>query len=193
MFSRKNKATAPAVPAAPTYAWSRLTSMRQHLEIDVKEFHCTVSPRLRDQDGARTSCTFQGLIRSPGFEGMLALGEVESCRPQDESRMLTDHWKNMPDNVDGYAFLSSGPDKVMHGAVFGVTLFCKPSVVREVVDIFSRGINSPHGAARLQFHISHPDFCGQENYWDTAWRDHWWQVEFWDVHYGAIAEGYRSQ
>jgi hypothetical protein len=194
MFSRKNKPAAPvSVPTGPTRKWSNLDSKYQPISMDVKQFEYTVKPRIKCDGLPSGKCGFQGICRTKGFEGVLVLGELNSCEANDLPRGLVDYWKNVPELIDGYANLVNSDPKEFYHSFFSFTLYCREPSFFSIIDMFSRGISSARNGVQLNAHLLHPDHFGQANYWDTDWRTHTWQVMFWEAVDGAVADGYISQ
>jgi hypothetical protein len=194
MFSRKNKPAAPAsVPTVPTYKWKNHAATSQHLSIDVKEFDATYSPCMGRLSPPRRRCSFKGLVLTPGFKGVLAQGEIESCEPDELPSSVQDWWKKAPALFDGYASFSSVPDAALDGAYFSFNLLCKPESADALIAMCLRGIGSAGSVLRFDMDIQHPDYIGQANYWDTTWRSHRWEVRLWDVYVGVVADGHQSR
>lgn len=191
-------ASAPEVhqmsgPTGPARKWANLDAKYQPISMDVKEFEYTVKPRIQHEGLPRAKCTFQGISRTPGFEGLLVLGDLESRDSDDMPRGLVHHWKNVPELIDGYAYLVNADSKGIDEAFFSIALFCRPSAFFSIIDMFSRGVSSARKGAQLNADLIHPDHFGLANYWDTEWATQTWQVAFWEVTDSVVADGYIPQ
>src|ERR1700722_8617325 len=183
MFSRKVKALKPAVaPTRPTRRWPRPDAKSQSLVMDVKEFEYTIRPRMNCDAAVDGTCKFQALSRTPGFEGVLVLGELET-RDSAGNRpgAFTDYWKAVPEVIDGCASLVNADAENFHQSFFSITWFARRYAFASIIEAFSRGIALTRNGVSLDVHLVHPDHYGKTNYWDTDWRQDTWQLMFPDV------------
>jgi hypothetical protein len=196
MFSRKTKAPTPEpvrapVPPGPTRKWSNLDAGYQPISMDVKALTYTVKPRVAESGLPCGKCTFQAVCSTPGFQGVLVLGELESYEKSDDfPGMLVDLWKKAPAEPNGFANLVPRDPNAFDGSFFSFTLFCTPPAFFSVIDVLSKGISSNRQQVRINAHLVHPDHFKQPNYWDVDWRADTLQVYVWDVVDSVTLDGY---
>ncbi len=193
MFSRNKAPTVPPLASRPTYCWEKQNDSAQQLWVQVKSLDYKLFPTMTHDGPPRRIFQWQGRVHAPGFEQVLAIGEIEALEPEDLPRSSSDLWDKVPSVYNGRGCLHSNENKI-DDAFFGFDLYCRPGVFHEVARVFTACVGPAHGALGLKVTITHPDHPeGGNNYWNTEWRADSWQVLSWEVFAGATAEGYNRQ
>ncbi|MBX3618079.1 hypothetical protein [Nitrosomonas sp.] len=167
----------PQKAEPPTYAWQKVDAKRQRMWINVKSWQFKVFPYLPGNE----FCTFM-FQKIDLRNDIAAVGEVETQDSAEPPGMLSDHWSNVPDRVEGFCFFMKSDDPTIPPS-FAVTLYCKESAIDWVCRAFSLGTSSK-GAVGVELEIDCPN-QSQEDFWPDQWKYEWLRVISWKVFSGA--------
>jgi hypothetical protein len=201
MFFRKKHPT-EMQRREPPYTWEKPELRFQNLRVPVGIFMYGLQPVrpivLPDPSvigfTRRRAFSFEGRILTSNFRGARVEGEIAAERPDNIPETLAPGWKNVPDTLWGKGHISRVFEEFGGGYEWNFGLRCREEDYDEVVRIFSLGTGSARGWLNLDLTLTHPDLVeGDHDFWKTKWREGSLQVVSWELHSGAIREGYKPE
>jgi hypothetical protein len=181
MTLKKPKAPVATEPSEPE-AWADLDRKTQRIHLAVRDWQYQLSPSLYDRK-EKFTFSFEGMCTSVPLKGAIVTGEVEILDPPEPPRMLTDQWRTVPDEVEGYCFLDGdrGSDFV---SSIGLTLYCRPSSLDWIHRAFAIGAQSRSGVISIELLVDCPNNQGGD-FWKDRWRHEWLRIAGWHLYSGA--------
>jgi hypothetical protein len=194
MFSKKKLQKTSPVAAVPAYTWASPDERAQELWVQVKDINYKLFPTMTHGGPPSRIFQWQGILNKPGFNHVLAIGDIEACESADLPRSSVDVWKQVPEVYNGRGRLNLRGKGIEDGAFFGFDLYCRPAAFDEIARVFTLGVGPPHDVLSLKIVTAHPDRPdGGDNYWHTQWRNDTWEVIAWEIFAGATVEGFVPQ
>lgn len=179
-FKPRPTADSMARPVPRTWSWPEPSLPTQTLWVSVSQWDYKVFPSLRGREIGSWLFQFEGTCARPPLEHLVAAGEIEVLEADDVLGMLSDHWKNVPEHVEGYGFLTSVGDRTVQPTL-GFTLYCKPLALDWIYRAFSVGSAAIKGGVGLKIDIDCPNNPGGD-FWNEQWRSEWWRVVSWEIY-----------
>ena len=126
---------------------------------------------------------FEGHCGVGPLKDLTAAGEVEVLDRDEVPGVLSDHWKSVPENVEGYAFLMEHDDLSIQPSM-GITLYCQESALDWIYRAFSVAAFSRSGGVGLELQVQFPNNLGGP-FWQEQWRREWLLVSSWKIFAGT--------
>lgn len=180
----QKKSAPPEPQPAPSFEWPDPSKPGQTLWVGVGQWDYKVFPSMKGQRWGSWLFQFEGKTTIGALKGIGVTGEIEVLEPDEEVGMLSDHWQNVPKNIEGYGFLMRDKNDPPHEGSIGLTLYCKAEALDWLYRAFLCGLSSPHGGLGLDVNITYPDPMTPQ-FWKEEWRSKWWQVASWKVFAGV--------
>lgn len=184
LFVKKRAAADPDDKRKAALEWPEPSKLSQKCWIGVSEWSYKVFPSMVGQSWGDSLFQFEGRTSIGNLKGLAVTGEIEVRDPEYMPGMLSDHWKNVPSSVEGFAFLMHEPKDPPESAIVAVHLYCKQEAIDRLHRAFAVGLGSPHGGIGVEVTISFPDPMDPD-FWRDRWRSEWLQVVSWKVFAGA--------
>ncbi len=182
MFFKKTTTPLPAeLPL--TYAWKEADGKSQELWIAVHDWQYKVFPSRRAQAFGSWMFQFEGTCSTEPLKGLVVTGEVEVLDANETPGMLSDHWKEVPEDVEGYAFFMDSGDQSILPSI-GVTLYCQASALDWVYRAFAMASQSRSGGLGIELRVDCPN-NGEGPFWRDQWQQEWLRVSTWKLFAGA--------
>lgn len=179
-FNRKSEpVTAPA--RVETLEWEQPNRRSQSTRIIVRSWFIRTTPSLKYPSGCKVELTFEGYARLGTTPNVPVYGEISIPIDSEPAGHLSDRWKNVPECVDGHAYLSL--EAVGAPGLF-VTLYCTAEALEWVSRVFVAGFAVVGSNAALDLHFTYPDDKGID-FWSEQWQKETLQVAQWDVRASA--------
>lgn len=180
MFLRR-KPVQDLSPTNQCLEWDRASRRTQSSTIRVTSWNLKLTPMLLGQHGGKTELSFEGKARLGTVPKVSVLGEIEILNNGDSPRMLQDRWKKVPEEIEGYASLST--DDIQPPRL-DLTLYCTREMIERISLAFSTGSSSLNGYTFLDIDLGYPDDQGQD-FWKVRWQSETLQVLTWRINAGA--------
>jgi hypothetical protein len=126
---------------------------------------------------------FDGRSTTDTVKGLAVTGEVEILEAGESLGMFEDHWKSVPDSVEGYLFLMDDESRARDPGI-ALTLYCLPGAMDYVFKAFQVAAQSRDGGLGIELVLDCPNNTG-EDFWREAWRKEWLRVCSWKLFSGA--------
>lgn len=181
MFSKKAPTPAPCVPR--TFAWEEADCKVQSLWISVVDWQYKVFPSRRSSGFGRWMFQFEGNCRTDPLKDIVVAGSVEVLDPGETLGMLSDHWKSVPDDVEGYASFIESNDRSRSPNI-GLTLYCQQSALDWIYRAFSTASCSREGGLGIELKLDCPNNEGGP-FWHDQWQRECLRVISWELYAGA--------
>ncbi len=181
-FSKKNEPTA-APTERESLEWEQGNRRSQSFRIIAKSWFFKVHPGLQFQNGRKVEFTFEGHARLGTTLSVPVYGEIEVREDAESPRFLTDHWKTLPDSVEGHASLSSSGDPSIPRQLY-ITFYCTAEAFELVTRVIVAGFSATGGKAAFDVDIGYSDDKGEE-FWKERWQSETLQVLKWDARSSA--------
>lgn len=159
--------------------WEQGNRRSQSFRIIAKSWFFKVQPGLQYRNGRKVEFTFEGHARLGTTPSVPVYGEIEVWDDVEPPRFLTDHWKTLPDSVEGYASLSSSSDLSMPRQLY-ITFYCTAEAFEWVTRVIVAGFSATGGKSAFDVDIGYPDEKG-EDFWKERWQSETLQVLEWDA------------
>jgi hypothetical protein len=163
--------------------WENIERPSQTLWISVDNWQYKVFPTRASQSFGTWMFQFEGRCNTGPLKGLVATAEIEALERGYDPGMLSDHWKSIPENIEGYAFLMEQEDRRIPPS-FGVTLYCQESALDWIYRAFSSGVFGRAGGLGIELSLICPNNKGGP-FWEEQWRKEWLQVSSWKIFAGA--------
>lgn len=173
----------PPIEAAKTYHWPKVINNGQKFTVNINDWQYKVFPSLKTKSFGSWLFQFEGIARTPPLDGLAVCGEFEVIFDSELPRMLGDHWRNVPEDVEGYCFFMQSDDKSITPSV-GATLFCQESALDWIYRAFAVGAQSREGVLTLELQVDCPNNEGGE-FWAEQWKSEWLRVSSWKIFSGS--------
>jgi hypothetical protein len=160
--------------------WPHLHQPEQTLWLNIKKWDYKVFPSLRGSQFGSWMFQFEGICNDSPLANLVVTGDIEVLDDGIPPGMLSDHWENVPENVEGYGFLVSVGDASVPSSV-GFTLYCKPSALEWIYRAFMVAGSGVKGGVSLKLNIDCPNYRGGD-FWVEQWRSEWWRVVSWQLY-----------
>jgi len=172
--------------------WASTESKQQTLHIQPTNWDYKVFPYMSQQDHlyegdfGDVMFQFEGVARINQNTRLSVVGTIETLEPKQEIGKLRDHWNNVPENYQGYAFLWN-EDNSISQAFIGLTLLCRSSAIEHLYKAFMVGFSTPNGGLGIEVNLTYPDEISSD-FWASEWQSKWLSVTGWDVYSGSSRE-----
>lgn len=176
----QKKATPGEPELAPSLEWADPSKPMQTLLVGVNQWNYKVFPSMIGERWGSWLFQFGGETTIGALKGIEVSGEIEVLEPDEELGMLSDHWQNVPKDIEGYGFLIRDKNDPCDIGSIGLTLYCKGEALDWLYRAFLCGLSSLQGAIGIHVNITYPDAMTPQ-FWKEDWRSKWWQVASWKV------------
>lgn len=172
-------------PAEPMrwLEWEHPERQYQTLWISVQDWQYKVFPSRPARSFGSWMYQFEGQCGAGPLKGLQTTGNIEALDRDETPGMLSDYWKVVPDNVEGYASPLDDKDSRFQPS-FSVTLYCQESALDWIYRAFAVAATSREGSVGIELRLGCPNNTGGP-FWREQWRQEWLLVSSWKVFAGA--------
>ncbi|MBY0242448.1 MAG: hypothetical protein K2X55_24355 [Burkholderiaceae bacterium] len=183
MFFTKKTEQKALTGRPETLEWEQGTLRSQSTRIIVKSWFYKSQPGLNWRNGGKVEFTFEGHAKLGTTLNVPIFGDIEVLDDAESPRFLRDHWKNVPESVEGHAALASANNPGIPEQLY-ITLYCTRDALELVTRVFVAGFSAVGGKTALDIDFAYPDPHGEE-FWKETWQKQTLQVVKWDVRSSA--------
>jgi hypothetical protein len=178
-----NKKSEPAATPAPVemFEWDRPNNRSQSTRTVVTSWALKSTPMLKYPGGQKSEFTFEGRARLGTTPNVRVYGEIEIPIDSEPMGYLADRWQNLPEYVEGYAYLSLEEPEA---PVLFVHLYCTAEAMEWVSRALVAGFSAVGGKCAFDLDLVYPDERGND-FWAKRWQAKTLQVAKWDVRASA--------
>lgn len=140
----------------------------------MKSWFIKMQPGLQSRNGRKVEFTFEGHVLLGTTSNTPVYGEIEIWDDVEPPRFLTDHWKALPESVEGHGSLSISRNKGLPPQL-NISFYCTAEAFEWVTRVIIAGFSAAGGKAAFDVDIGYPDEKGAD-FWKERWQSETLQV-----------------
>jgi hypothetical protein len=122
---------------------------------------------------------FEGTTKTSPLEDAVISGSIEVSEPGEILRGMSDHWRDVPVEMEGYTQPIEPVEPGMAPSL-GINLLCQSSALDSIYRAFMVGASSRTGGLSIEITVDCPNNKGGD-FWYNNWRTEWLRVVSWKL------------